>query len=62
MARKPEPIPGDDIEVGDAVVLRGEVTRMSKNASGAWEVTVQLVGFSQSRITLSAEHVEKLAK
>ncbi len=60
MARKPESIPGDDLEVGDALVLRGEVTRMSKNASGAWEVTVQLEGFSQSRITLSAEHVEKV--
>jgi hypothetical protein len=49
-----------DIQVGDAVPLRGEVTRISKNASGGWEVTVQVDGFSQSRLTLSAEHVEKV--
>lgn len=62
MAKKPasSPIPGDDLEVGDEVRLRGEVTRISKNASGAWEVTVQVEGFSQSRITLTAEHVEKI--
>lgn len=62
MAKKPtsNPIPGDDLEVGDAVLLRGEVTRISKNASGAWEVTVQVDGFSQSRLTLAAEHVEKV--
>jgi hypothetical protein len=60
MAKKPDPIPGDDLEVGDAVLLRGEVTRISKNASGGWEVTVQVDGFSQSRLTLSAEHVEKV--
>jgi hypothetical protein len=59
MAKKRDPIPGDDLEVGDAVLLRGEVTRMAKNAAGAWEVTVQVEGFSQSRLTLSAEHVEK---
>jgi hypothetical protein len=62
MAKKPapNPIPGDDLEVGDAVLLRGEVTRISKNASGGWEVTVQVDGFSQSRLTLAAEHVEKV--
>jgi hypothetical protein len=59
MAKKPDPIPGDDLEVGDAVLLRGEVTRMAQNAAGAWEVTVQVEGFSQSRLTLSAEYVEK---
>lgn len=63
MAKKPasDPIPGDDLEVGDEVRLRGEVTRMAKNASGAWEVTVQVEGFSQSRLTLSAERVEKVS-
>ncbi len=60
MAKKPDPIPGDDLEVGDTVQLRGEVTRISKNASGGWEVTLQVDGFSQSRLTLSAEYVEKV--
>lgn len=59
MAKKHDPIPDDDLEVGDEVLLRGEVTRIAKNASGAWEVTVQIEGFSQSSITLAAEHVEK---
>lgn len=60
MAQKPELIPGDDIDVGDEVILRGDVTRMAKNASGAWEVTVQIEGYAQSRITLAADHVEKV--
>ncbi len=63
MAKKPASgrIPGDDLEVGDEVRLRGEVTRIAKNAAGAWEVTVQVEGFSQSRLTLSAENVEKVS-
>jgi hypothetical protein len=61
MAKKPaqSPIPGDDLEVGDNVLLRAEVTRIAKNASGGWEVTVQVEGFLASRLTLAAEHVEK---
>lgn len=59
MAKKPDPIPGDDLDVGDQVVLRAEVTRMAKRESGGWDVTVLIDGFSQSRITLPAEFVEK---
>jgi hypothetical protein len=61
MVKKPAsaPIPGDDLEVGDNVLLRAEVTRIAKNASGVWEVTVQVEGFPASRLTLAAEHVEK---
>jgi hypothetical protein len=59
MAKKPDPIPGDDLDVGDQVVLRAEITRMAKRDSGGWDVTVLIDGFSQSRITLPAEFVEK---
>lgn len=59
MAKKPDPVPGDDLDVGDQVVLRAEITRMAKREAGGWDVTVQIDGFSQSRITLPAEFVEK---
>lgn len=64
MAKKPlfTPIPGDDLEVGDNVLLRAEVTRIAKNASGGWEVTVRVEGFPAGRLTLAAEHVEKVGE
>lgn len=57
MARKPKS--SDDLDHGDRVILRGEVTRVVENAAGVLEVTVQIDGYAQARITLAAEHVEK---
>ncbi len=57
MARKPKS--SDDLDHGDRVILRGEVTRVAENAAGVVEVTVQIDGYGQSRVTLPAEYVEK---